>query len=153
MFYDRYLELCKLKGVKPTNACVEAGLSRGLAAKWKATKTKKPSAEALEKLSAYFNMSIEDVLGLEPKGILEMVAEDNNLVEAASFLRASREQRTKPPADNKKTPLVNEDEELSEYLEMLKNRPEIRMLFQVSKDATKEDVENAVKIIEALRKK
>lgn len=60
---------------------------------------------------------------------------------------------TQNDTNNKKTPLVNEDAELSEYLEMLKNRPEIRMLFQVSKDATKEDVENAVKIIEALRKK
>lgn len=52
-----------------------------------------------------------------------------------------------------KTPLVNDDEELTEYLEMLKTRPECRMLFQLSKDATKEDVEKAVRIIEALRGK
>lgn len=50
-------------------------------------------------------------------------------------------------------PLVNNDEELTEYLEVLKNRPEMRMLFQLSKDATKEDVEAAVRIIEALRNK
>lgn len=55
--------------------------------------------------------------------------------------------------ENKKEPLVNEDEELTEYLEILKTRPEMRMLFQLSKDATKEDVEAAVRIIEALRKK
>ena len=54
--------------------------------------------------------------------------------------------------EEKEKPLVNGDEELTEYLEMLKNRPECRMLFKVSKDATKEDVEQAVKIIEALRK-
>lgn len=48
-------------------------------------------------------------------------------------------------------PLVNDDEELNDYLEMLKNRPECRMLFQLSKDASKEDVEKAVRIIEALR--
>ena len=65
MFYDRFLELCKEKGVKPTNACVEAGLSRGLAAKWKSTGTEKPSADALEKLAAYFKMSIEEILGKE----------------------------------------------------------------------------------------
>lgn len=51
-----------------------------------------------------------------------------------------------------KKPLVNEDEELTEYLEMLKTREECRMLFSVAKGATKEDVERAVKIIEALRK-
>lgn len=50
-------------------------------------------------------------------------------------------------------PLVNGDQELTEYLEMLKNRPECRMLFQLSKNATKEDVEKAVRIIEALRGK
>lgn len=62
MFYDRFLELCNEKGVKPTNACLEAGLSRGLAAKWKATQTEKPSADALEKMSAYFGKSINEIL-------------------------------------------------------------------------------------------
>lgn len=52
----------------------------------------------------------------------------------------------------KEEPLVNGDKELTEYLEMLKNRSECRMLFKLAKTATKEDVEQAVKIIEALRK-
>lgn len=43
-------------------------------------------------------------------------------------------------------------DELNEYLELLKNRPECRMLFSLTKDATKEEVEKAVAIIEALRK-
>lgn len=47
--------------------------------------------------------------------------------------------------------LVNGDAELTEYLEALRDRPEMRMLFSVTKNATKEDVEAAVKIIEALR--
>lgn len=45
-----------------------------------------------------------------------------------------------------------EKDELSEYLEYLRTRPEMRMLFKVSKDVSKEDIEQAVKIIEALRK-
>ncbi len=52
-------------------------------------------------------------------------------------------------AENEKKPLINEDEELTEYLEELKNRPEMRMLFSLTKGATKEDVEKAVRIIEA----
>ena len=44
------------------------------------------------------------------------------------------------------------DSDLQEYLEALRARPEMRMLFSVSKDATKEDIEKAVAIIEALRK-
>lgn len=50
-------------------------------------------------------------------------------------------------------PLVNNDEELTEYLDELKNRDEMRMLFSVTKTCTKEEVEQAVRIIEALRKK
>lgn len=46
-----------------------------------------------------------------------------------------------------------EDAELQEYLEELKNRSELRMLFKLAKNATKEDVEQAVRIIEAIAKK
>lgn len=48
-------------------------------------------------------------------------------------------------------PLVNGDAELTEYLEALRDRPEMRMLFSLTKNAAKEDVEAAVRIIEALR--
>ena len=47
--------------------------------------------------------------------------------------------------------LVNSDIDLTEDLERLAKRPELRRLFSVTKDATKADVEKAVRIIEALR--
>lgn len=50
--------------------------------------------------------------------------------------------------DIKPTP---EDSELQEYLEELKNRSEMRMLFRTAKNSSKEDIEKTVKIIEALR--
>ena len=62
---------------------------------------------------------------------------------SASYITGETEQ---------KKPLVNDDEELTEYLDELKNRSEMRMLFKLSKGATKAEVEQAVKIIEALRK-
>lgn len=49
-----------------------------------------------------------------------------------------------------KEELAQEDE-LNSYLEELKNRSEMRMLFSLAKNASKEDVERAVKIIEALK--
>lgn len=55
--------------------------------------------------------------------------------------------------EQKEKPLVNNDEELTEYLEELKTRPEMKMLFNLAKGATKEDVEKAVKIVEAFLKK
>ena len=47
---------------------------------------------------------------------------------------------------------ATDDEELNEYLEELKTRPEMRMLFSLAKGATKQDVEQAVAIVEALFK-
>lgn len=48
---------------------------------------------------------------------------------------------------------ATEDDELNRYLDELRNRPEMRMLFSVSEGCTKEEVEQAVRIIEALRGK
>lgn len=45
------------------------------------------------------------------------------------------------------------DAQVAEYLEYLKTRPDMRMLFSISKDATKEDVMRTVAILEALRGK
>lgn len=84
-----------------------------------------PPLKVVHELAALFNVDINDLTGSD--------------LEAGSSI-------------NIKT-LVNNDEELNEYLEVLKTRPEMRMLFQLSKDATKEDVEAAVRIIEALRNK
>ena len=46
----------------------------------------------------------------------------------------------------------DDQQELNEYLEELRTRPEMRMMFSLTKNATKEDVEKAVKIVEALLK-
>lgn len=47
---------------------------------------------------------------------------------------------------------VNDDEGM-EYLDELHKRPEMKTLFQVGRKATKEDIEIAISIIEALQKK
>lgn len=54
---------------------------------------------------------------------------------------------------NEKIPLADDDAELSEILYELKNREDMKMLFSISKGCTKEEIMQAVKIIEALRKK
>lgn len=86
------------------------------------TGKRSPDNETLLKLAEYFDVTVDELL---------------------------RGNENKP-ANNSE--LINGDPELTEYLEMLATRPECRMLFHISKDATKEDVEKAVAIIEALRK-
>lgn len=119
MFYDLFHELCVRKGVTPSKACLEMGLSRALAAKWKNTKAT-PSADTMSKISDYFGVSTDYLLGKE---------------------------------EQKEKPLINGDEELTEYLEELRTRPEMKMLFKLTKGATKADVEKAVKIIETMLEK
>ena len=52
--------------------------------------------------------------------------------------------------DEVETKGSKEDKQLSEYLELLETRPELKMLFNLTKDATREEVEKAVKIIETI---
>ncbi len=83
------------------------------------TGKREPSFETLLKFGEIFGVSVDYLLGNHPE----------------------RSQITEPA--------TAEDDELAQYLEELKTRPEMRMLFSITKGATKEDVERAVKIVEA----
>ena len=126
MFYDRYVSLCAKKGVSPSRAALEAGISKSLVSKWKANESKEPSPEVIRKLADYF--------GIPAYEVLEDIQQKEN------------------PSASDSTGISDEEKELAEYLEMLRTRPECRMLFKLADNATKEDVEKAVAIIEALRK-
>jgi transcriptional regulator with XRE-family HTH domain len=63
VFYDRYAQLCKQKGVSMSAAAEEAGFAKSLVSKWKKLKIEVPSPEILQKLSAYFGMTIAELLG------------------------------------------------------------------------------------------
>ena len=63
MFYDKYAQLCKQRGVSMSAAAVEAGLSKSLVTKWKTNKVDVPSPDVLKKLSSYFGMPVSELLG------------------------------------------------------------------------------------------
>ena len=67
MFYDRFVYLCSKKGVSPSRAAVEAGISKSLVTKWKTNNAKDPSPDVLRKLAAYFSMPVSELLGEENK--------------------------------------------------------------------------------------
>ncbi|MFQ7241241.1 MAG: helix-turn-helix domain-containing protein [Agathobaculum sp.] len=101
---------------------------------------KSPSAVAQELGINKSNVSNWKNNGYTPRGaVLNKIAEYFGV--SVDYL-LGKEQKEKP--------LVNDDEELTEYLEQLRTRPELKMMFQLTKDATKEDVEKAVKVIEAM---
>lgn len=60
-FYENYIKLCLNKGVSPTKAAVDIGLSNAAAAGWK--KGKVPYETTLKKLADYFGCSVSDLTG------------------------------------------------------------------------------------------
>ena len=63
MFWERFYGLCMRVGKKPNPVGKEIGLSSGIISKWKAGGI--PNGETLMKLSRYFNVSIDYLLGNE----------------------------------------------------------------------------------------
>ena len=77
MFYDKFVSLCKEKGVAPTRAALDIGLSKSAPIKWRTTGAT-PNGETLNKMAEYFSVSVSVLFGEEtkkaptPKGEREM---------------------------------------------------------------------------------
>ena len=65
MFYGKFIYLCALKQVMPSQAAVEAGISKSLVSKWKANPEQTPSPKILQKISDYFSVPISELLSEE----------------------------------------------------------------------------------------
>lgn len=61
-FYERYCALCRSRGVSPSRAAVDAGLSKSAVSKWKREPDATPSGTVLNKLSTYFGIPAGDLL-------------------------------------------------------------------------------------------
>lgn len=64
MFYDIFEKLCSQKGVSPSKAAGEIGISRATVTNWKKNGYS-PRRNVLEKISSYFDVSIDALLGQE----------------------------------------------------------------------------------------
>lgn len=71
MFYERFVLLCKEKGVSTSKAAIDAGLSKSTVTKWKKDPETKPSGNVIEKLCRYFGISVSELLGYSEDGTEE----------------------------------------------------------------------------------
>lgn len=82
-FSSRFKQLCKERGVTQKKALEDMGFHRNAVQSWISGN---PSADALKKLAGYFDMSTDELLGVEtkkaptPKG--EREYSDLDLIEA-----------------------------------------------------------------------
>ena len=74
MFYERFVQLCKMRGVSTSKAAIDAGLSKSTVTKWKKDPNTKPSGNVIDKLCHYFNISVSELLG----DIDDVSPEDNH---------------------------------------------------------------------------
>lgn len=127
-FYEKFYKLCRENGTRPSPVCTAIGISKSGATRWKAGST--PDGDTILKICQYFDVPITYFYEDEPQ---------------------------EPPAEATKNdaPDAEKGDEYAEVIDLLtelRERSEMRMLFKLAKGATREDVEQAVKIIEALRK-
>lgn len=116
--YERIENLCVDLGINITQMCREADVPRGNLTDLKKGRQMGLSAQNLNKIANYFNVSVDYLL--------------------------TGEQKEKAPID-----VVDED--LRVYLDELRNRPEMRMLFSTTKTATKAQIEAIVKMVEEMQ--
>lgn len=130
-FYDKFIGLCRDKNVKQSHVCTDIGINKSAASRWKNGGV--PDGSTVLKICKYFDVPISYFYENEPP-------QEPEKEEAA------------PPAQAEADRDGDGYGDVVDLLTELRDRPEMRMLFKLAKGATREDVEQAVKIIEALRK-
>lgn len=139
MFYDKFEELCEKKGISVTKALTEIGLSRGLGTKWRKTGAM-PNGKTLAKISEYFDVPVDYFTRL-------------SLSEALDIAMRTMPGYVDPMEELEKHAhhALPVDDELVPYLEILRDRPDLRALLEASSKNTPEDVERMTDLASRLR--
>ena len=121
--YDRFEALRESRGITKSFIAQSLGRSATLCQDWKQRKSQPSEAQLRE---------VARILGT-----------------TEAYLRGETDDPSPSPSP---TPPPGRDEELERLLGSLREREDMRMLFKLAQDASPEDVLQAVKIIEALRR-
>ncbi len=123
MLKERLVKLRTNKGLSQYELARILNLSRGQISNYELG-SRQPDYETLSKIADFFDVSTDYLLD-----------------------------RTDDPSPKDDVHQHVNDNDALEYLDELHKRPEMKTLFQVGRKATKEDIETAITIIEALKKK
>lgn len=123
--YEIFEKLLNKHGITAYKFCKETRVNASTISTWK-KKNSKARPELAEIVCDYFGITLDYLMtGEGSESSATVIDEENNLI-------------------------VLDDETL-ELIDSLRSKPEMKMLFSVSKNATPEDIIKAVKIIEALK--
>lgn len=122
--YEKFNKLLQEKGLTAYKVAKDTGVSRSTLAAWKKNEYT-PKLDKLQKLANYLGVSVSYLTGESDEiGNTEQVQNGYYV-----------------------------DKETAEYAEMLRTRPNARLLFSAAKDISKEDMKKAVEYIEFLKSK
>ena len=121
--YDRIASLCSNKGIRPGKMCNDLGISRGSIGDLKKGRREGISIKTATKIADYFGVTTD-------------------------YLLTGDETKKEGERDHA---IDHIDDELKEYLDELRSRSEMRMLFSTTKNATKTQIEAIVKMIEEMQ--
>ena len=123
--YEIYCKLRDKNGKKDADVAKATGITKSTFSDWKSGR-RTPKNEKLQKIADYFGVTVDYLMtGKKEEPNIKVYDEHDNVI-------------------------VLDDETL-EIIDSLRSKPEMQILFSVSKNATKEDILKAVKIIEALK--
>lgn len=127
-FSENLKSLRKAAGLtqKQLSSMLKVALST--VAMWE-TGNRQPDYNMLKKIADFFGVSFNDLL----EGSVEGSTQDE------------------PEKSKSMIKGIYDDDEVADIRDILRTRPEMKMLFSVSKTATKADIERTVAIIEALK--
>lgn len=126
MAFDTIFEIMKERGLTAYRVSKDTGISQASIADWRKGRSK-PKIDKLKILAEYFGVSLASLTGENSE------IDDTQQIQAPSGYYV--------------------DKETAEYAEMLRTRPNARLLFSAAKDISKEDMQKAVEYIEFLKSK
>lgn len=126
MAFDNIFEIMKERGLTAYRVSKDTGISQASIADWRKGRSK-PKIDKLKILAEYFGVSLASLTGESSE------IDDTQQIQAPNGYYV--------------------DKETAEYAEMLRTRPNARLLFSAAKDISKEDMQKAVEYIEFLKSK
>ena len=127
--YENIAALCAEKKITAYKLCTDLGMRNSVISDLKTGRKKGLNAETLSKIADYFGVSVDYLLG--------------------------NDQKQKTPAEDegrfKEGELIRLDADSMEILRAVRERPDMKILFSVTKNVTPEDLKKAIKIVEAFK--
>ncbi len=112
VFYDKYANLCKEKGISPSKAAEEIGINKASVTNWK-KRGYTPRAEILHRIADYFGVTVDYLLGKVDLPFLSK--DDKGLLDIDEYALTE----TKKPVPTDGDGLDEQDRQLVELMKLL----------------------------------